>query len=539
MTITDQAVIHPKNRALMTASLMLATIIHWTDMTIAVVALPAMQGSLSATPEQSSWVITSYVVAAAIATPPAAWMASRFGRKEVFIGAVSVFTLASVACGFAQNLEQLVFFRIVQGAAGGLISPLTQATMLDAYPREKMGQAMATFGMGTMIGPILAPTIGGWLTEFYDWRWVFFINLPIGILTLIGVWRYVPTIKDVARARFDWFGFGLLCVAIAGFQLMLDRGISKAWFQSPEIVIEAGLAGLCFYMFVIHVRTARAPFLTLRIFRDFNYATTLIFSFLIGITMLATMTLSPNFLQVLLGIPVITTGLMMMPRSLAMMISMLIVGRMVNKYDPRILMLFGLLPMAYGFWGMAQFNLETGITEVVITGLWQGFGMGMIFTPMTVIAFATLNPQYRTEASGIMNLTRSIGSSIGISLMVTVLAQTTVRTHDHLREFVTPYREPFATMSPALQMGEAEPLVAMINGEVLRQASLVGYVHCFKILAILTLLTIPFLFLLRRPPPLPSMVPPPPKPAPAASTQSGAVSGVKAESPVEGEISPA
>lgn len=165
--------------------------------------------------------------------------------------------------------------------------------------------------------------------------------------------------------------------------------------------------------------------------------------------------------------------------------------------------------------------------------------MGMIFTPMTVIAFATLNPQYRTEASGIMNLTRSIGSSIGISLMVTVLAQTTVRTHDHLREFVTPYREPFATMSPALQMGEAEPLVAMINGEVLRQASLVGYVHCFKILAILTLLTIPFLFLLRRPPPLPSMVPPPPKPAPAASTQSGAVSGVKAESPVEGEISPA
>lgn len=544
MSLADQAIIHPRNRAMMTASLMLATIIHWTDMTIAVVALPNLQGSLGASPEQSSWVITSFVVAAAITTPPAAFLASRFGRKNVFLFAVTIFTLASVACGLSQNLPELVFFRILQGAAGGLISPLTQATMLDAYPREKMGQAMATFGMGTMIGPILAPTVGGYLTEVHDWRWVFFINLPIGILTLLGVWRYVPSIQDMQRPRFDWLGFVLLCIAIAAFQLMLDRGVSKAWFQSPEIIVECGIALLCFYMFMVHILTGKNPFVSLAIFRDFNYSTTMVFSFLIGVTMLATMTLSPNFLQVLLGIPVMTTGLMMMPRSVAMMISMLMVGRMVNKVDPRLLILVGLLPMAYGFWGMAQFNLETGVTEVVVTGLWQGFGMGMIFTPMTVIAFATLNPQYRAEASGFMNLTRSIGSSIGISLMISLLAKSTLNERNTLLEAVTPYHGPFSMASPALGVPEANAAAAMLDGEVMRQATMVGYVNCFAILTILTLVTIPFVLILRKPPPLPTPGGPapgaaPPPPAKAAAPQENGPGGTSAQTDVEGEAQPA
>jgi DHA2 family multidrug resistance protein len=516
MSMTDHAIIHPKNRPMMVATLMLATIIHWTDMTIAVVALPSMQGSLGASREQITWVITSYIIAAAITTPPAAWLASRFGRKNIFLFSIGLFTIASMACGFAQSLEQLVFFRIVQGAAGGLISPLTQATLLDAYPREKMGSAMATFSIGTMVGPILAPTIGGWLTEYYDWRWVFFINLPLGLLAFAGVFRYVPKITDMTRARFDAFGFALLCVIIISLQLMLDRGAQKAWFQSPEIIIETGLALLGLYMFLVHLRTAKNPFISLAIFKDFNYTMAMIFSFLMGLTMLATMTLSPNFLQVLLGIPPMTTGFLMIPRTVAMLISMQIVGRLVNIMDPRLIILIGLAPMAYGYYGMSQFNLDTGSYEIITTGLWQGFGMGLTFVPMTIIAFSTLNPMYRAEASGMMNLTRSIGSSIGISVMVTVLAQSSVINHTYLRDHVTPYDAPFGFLTPGLMLDEGGALAGVVNSELLRQATMIGYTNCFLLLAILTLLTMPFIFIMRRPPPLPSQMPPPAPASPAA-----------------------
>jgi MFS transporter, DHA2 family, multidrug resistance protein len=532
MSLTDHAVIHPQHRAMMMATLMLVTIIHWTDMTIAVVALPSMQGALGASREQISWVITSYVVAAAIATPPAAFLASRFGRKNIFLFSVTVFTLASMLCGFAQSLPQLVFFRIVQGAAGGLISPLSQATMLDAYPREKMGSAMATFSIGTMVGPILAPTIGGWLTEYYDWRWVFFINLPIGILALVGVWRYVPKIQDMARPKFDAFGFFLLCVVIIALQLMLDRGVSKAWFQSPEIIIEAALAALCLYMFIVQLVSAKDPFISLAIFKDFNYTTTMIFSFLMGLSMLATMTLSPNFLQVLLGIPPMTTGFLMIPRTVAMLISMQVVGRLVNIIDPRLIILAGLAPMAYGYWLMAGFNLDTGSAEIIISGLWQGFGMGLTFVPMTIIAFSTLAPQYRAEASGMMNLTRSIGSSIGISAMVTILARSSVTNQDHLREFVNPYVEPFKTLSPGVALQEASGAIVLINGEVMRQSTMIGYTNCFLILSVLTLLTMPFVFIMRKPPPLPT--------APSAPVTSAPPGQQKTSSPqaVESGIEP-
>lgn len=526
MSLTDHAVIHPKNRMMMMITLMMATVIHWTDMTIAVVALPSIQGYMGASREQVSWVITSYVVAAAITTPPAAFLASRFGRKNIFIFAIGLFTIASMACGFAQSLHQLVLFRIIQGAAGGLISPIAQATMLDAYPREKMGSAMATFSIGTMMGPILAPTIGGWLTEYYDWRWVFFINLPIGILTLVGVFRYIPKIKDMVRMRFDTFGFILLCIVIIALQLMLDRGVSKAWFQSPEIIIEAGLAGLCLYMFIVHIRTAKDPFISLAIFKDFNYSTTMIFGFLMGVTMLATMTLSPNFLQVLLGMPPMYTGFLMIPRTVAMLISMQIVGRIVNVVDPRLLIFAGLGPQAYGYWGMSQFNLDTGTHEIIVTGLWQGFGMGLTFVPMTIIAFSTLAPMFRTEASGMMNLTRSIGSSIGISLMVTLLARKSVINHTYLRDHVNPYVEPFKSMSPGLQLEEGGAVAALVNSEVMRQATMIGYTNCFYVLAFLTLLTMPFVFIMRKPPPLPSQLPPQTPPPQALKPQPHAPSGL-------------
>lgn len=512
MSMTDHAVIVPKNRAMMMATLMLVTIIHWTDMTIAVVALPSMQGSLGASREQISWVITSYVVAAAIATPPAAFLASRFGRKNMFLFSIVLFTLASIACGLSASLEQLVFFRIVQGLAGGFISPLAMATMLDAYPREKMGGAMATFSIGTMIGPILAPTIGGYLTEYYDWRWVFFINIPIGMLAVAGIIRYVPRINDMVRPKFDAFGFALLCIIIIALQLLLDRGVSKAWFQSPEIIIEAGLALLCGYMFMVHLKTAKNPFITLAIFKDRNYATAMIFSFLLGLSMLATMVLSPNFTQIILGIPPMTTGLIIMPRMFAMLLAMQIVGRLVNHVDPRLIILFGLGLTAVGYYQMSGFNLQTTPYLIITTGLWQGFGSGLTFVPMTIIAFATLNPMYRPEASGMMNLSRSIASSIGISAMVTILARVTVTNQSYIREHVNPFVDPFSFLSPIVALEEGGAVAAMVHGEVIRQATMIGYNNCFLVLTILTLVTMPFVFIMKKPPPLAPMTAPPPKP---------------------------
>lgn len=302
---------------------------------------------------------------------------------------------------------------------------------------------MATFSIGTMIGPILAPTVGGYLTEYYDWRWVFFINIPIGVLALIGIWRYVPKIDDMVRPKLDTFGFILLCIVIISLQLLLDRGVSKAWFQSPEIIIEAGLAAMCGYMFLVHMKTSKNPFITLAIFRDRNYATAMIFSFLLGLSMLATMVLSPNFTQLLLGIPPMTTGFIIMPRMFAMLISMQIVGRLVNYVDPRLIILFGLGLTAIGYYQMSGFNLQTTPYHIITTGLWQGFGSGLTFVPMTIIAFATLNPMYRPEASGMMNLTRSIASSIGISAMVTILSRVTITNQAYLREHVT------RTLSPS------------------------------------------------------------------------------------------
>lgn len=513
MSLTDQAVITPKNRAMLMATLMLVTILHWMDITIAVVALPSMQGSLGASREQVSWVITSYIVAAAIATPPSAFISSRIGRKPLFIFSIVLFTISSILCGLSVSLPQLVFFRILQGVAGGLLSPIAMATILDAYPREKMGQAMATFSLGVMVGPILAPTLGGWLTEYYDWRWVFFINLPIGIVALVGIWLYVPQIKDMARAAFDWFGFLLLCITIIALQLMLDRGATKAWFQSPEIIIEAALACLCLYMFVVQNLTSKHPFISLAIFRDFNYTTTMIFNFLLGISMLAIMTLLPNFFQILLGIPPMTAGFLVIPRMLAMLVSMQIVGRLVNIVDPRVIILVGLVPMTWGYWGMSHFNLETGFYEIIVTGMWQGFGYGLTMVPLTVIAFSTLNPMYRAEASGLMNLTRSIASSIGISVMFTVLVQSTVTNQNHLREYVNPYVEPFTTLAPGVVLEEAAPVVLMVHSEVMRQATMTGYTNCFMLLAFLTIVTMPFVFIMRRPPPIPSPGSPP-QPAP-------------------------
>ena len=487
-------------RGLITVSIMLATVMQAIDTTIANVALPHMQGAVSATQDQISWVLTSYIVAAAIMTPPTGFLAARFGRKRLFMTAVAGFTLTSMLCGAATSLTELVVFRLLQGAFGAGLVPLSQSVLLDTYPRERHGSAMAIWGMGVMVGPILGPSLGGYLTEIYSWRFVFYINLPFGILALLGLLVFVPeTGKDTGRP-FDWFGFAMLSLSIGALQLMLDRGETLDWFGSREIVLEAVLAGLCLYMFVVHMTTAQRPFLDPKLFRDRNLVTGLCFIFIVGIILLATLALLPPFLQNLMGYPVVTTGYVLAPRGIGTMIAMFLVGSLIRRFDVRLLILCGLLLTAYSLFDMAQFTTDVGQWTIVRTGFVQGLGLGFIFVPLSTVTFATLETRLRTEATAMFSLMRNIGSSIGISIVVTLLAQNTQVNHASLAAHVTPYSAPLQTPAATTywDLTEASGLSAL-NAEVTRQAATIAYLDDFSLMMYITLLAVPLLALLRVP----------------------------------------
>jgi DHA2 family multidrug resistance protein len=485
---------------LITCSIMLATIMQALDTTIANVALPHMQGSLSATQDQVAWVLTSYIVAAAIMTPPTGFLSAKLGRKRLFIWSVVGFTIASMLCGIAATLDQMVLFRLLQGVFGAALVPLSQSVLLDTYPREKHGAAMAMWGVGVMVGPILGPTLGGYLTEYYNWRWVFFINLPFGILALLGILAFVPETAHERDRPLDLFGFALLSLAIGALQMMLDRGELKDWFSSNEIVAEAIIAGLCFYMFLVHMLTHHHPFITPRLFKDRNLVTGLFFIFMVGIVLLATMALLPPFLQNLKGYPVITVGFVLAPRGIGTMIAMLFVGRLVGKVDTRLLILFGLLLTSYSLWQMAGFNLDTDQYTIVESGIIQGFGLGFIFVPLSTITFSTLDPRLRTEAAGLFSLLRNIGSSIGISVVTAMLSEYTQINHAALAEHVTPYNPMMQwPQLPSAWSLDTQSGIAALNGEVTRQASTIAYLNDFQFMMWVTLAAIPLLVLLRRP----------------------------------------
>ncbi|HKJ23044.1 MAG TPA: DHA2 family efflux MFS transporter permease subunit [Gammaproteobacteria bacterium] len=490
-----------EHRGLITVSIMLATIMQAVDTTIANVALPHIQGAMSATVDQIAWVLTSYIVASAIMTPPTGWLAARFGRKRLFIVTVAGFTLASMLCGAATSLSELVLFRVLQGAFGAGLVPLSQAVLLDSYPRERHGSAMAIWGLGVMVGPIIGPTLGGYLTDLYNWRWVFYINLPVGVLTLAGLYAFVPeTVRSRGR-RFDFFGFALLSLSIGALQLMLDRGQTQDWFSSAEIITEAVLAGLCLYLFLVHMMTHKQPFIEPGLFKDRNLAAGLVFIFIFGIVLLATMALLPPFLQDLMGYPVMTTGLVLAPRGIGTMIAMVIVGRLIERMDARLLVGGGLLLMALALHEMSGFTTQVSTADIVRTGIIQGLGLGLVFVPLSTITFATLAPHFRTEATAMFSLIRNLGSSIGISIVVGLLGEYTQINHAMMAAPVTPLNPllhaPF--LPPAWDLGTTRGLAAF-NGEINRQAATIGYLNDFKFMMYVTLLALPLLPLMRRPP---------------------------------------
>lgn len=488
------------HRAAVTVCVMLATIMQALDTTIANVALPYMQGSLSATLDQINWVLTSYIVAAAIMTPPTGWLAGRFGRKRLFLIAVAGFTVTSVLCGMAVSIGQMVLFRLLQGAFGASLVPLSQSVLLDSYPREKHGSAMAMWGVGVMLGPILGPTLGGYLTEIYDWRWVFYINLPVGILTFLGLSAFLSeTPRDGARG-FDWFGFGALSLAIGALQMMLDRGERLDWFASTEIVIEAVLAGLGLYLFLVHMATAKRPFIEPRMFRDRNFTTGLVFIFVVGIVLLATLALLTPFLQDLMGLPVLTAGLVLAPRGIGTMVGMLVVGRLINRVDGRLLILCGLALTALALWEMAGFTPEIPQGTIIRTGLVQGLGLGLIFVPLTTMTFATLEPAHRTQGTALFSLMRNIGSSIGISVVIFLLSRNTQVMHASLVEHITPFNDLLRGPGPEAFWNLAEPTGrAALNAEITRQAMAVSYIDDFRLMMTVVLMAMPLVLLFRRP----------------------------------------
>lgn len=490
---------------MISASVMLATIIHALDSTIANVALPHIQGSLSATLDQVSWVLTSYVVASAVAMPLVGFLALRFGRKRLLLGCVTGFTLMSMLCGAAQSLPQLIAFRVLQGAFGAGLVPISQMLLLDVYPRERHPQAMAMWGVGVMIGPILGPLIGGYLTENYSWRWVFYINLPVGGLALLGIIRYVAE-KIVDKNRpFDFFGFFLLSMAIGVFQIMLDRGESQDWFNSYEIIIEAGLAALCLYLLIVHTLTAEKSFVAPALFKDRNFTIGLGISFFAGMVMLSTVALVPPMMHDLLGYPVIDTGLVMMPRGIGMMITMILVGRLSGKVDVRVMLLVGFALIGMSLWQMTAFSLSVGAWELAHTGFTQGLGLGFIFVTSSAATFSTLPTQFRAEGTAIYSVMRNIGGSIGVSVVVAAFTSGRQGHHAFLAEKISPYR-------PSLNIGvlpapwdwSTTRGLALLEKEVARQAAMSAYLDVYVLVLIATITIAPLVCLIRVVPPAPA-----------------------------------
>ena len=484
------------HRVLITLSVMLASIMQALDNTIANVALPRIQGSLSATQDQMAWVLTSYIIAAAIMTPLSGWLAGQIGRKRVFLFSVVGFTIASALCGLAQSLPEIVLARLFQGLCGAALIPMSQAVLLDINPPERHAKAMALWVMGVTIGPILGPALGGWLTESYNWRWVFYINVPFGILSFLGILTFMPE-TELRKSRFDFFGFTALSFAIGSFQLMLDRGQLKDWFSSTEIWIEAIVAGLGFYLFVVHTLTTSKPaFVSPALFKDRNFLTGNVFIFVVGVVLFATLALLPPLLQDLLNYPVVLTGWVTAPRGIGTLAAMFIVGRLMGIVDTRLIIAAGFGLTAFSLWQMTAFYLQMDTPLIVWSGLVQGLGTGFVYVPLAAITFATLSPQFRNEGTALFSLVRNVGSSVGISVVETLLTRNTQMMHSRLAEQITPYNDVLRSQSPtALSTTHG---LAMLNHSVNEQAAMIAYNNDFKLMMVLTLCAIPLVLLLRR-----------------------------------------
>ena len=502
---------HPR---VIMACVMMATMMQMVDTTIANVALPHMQASFSAALDQISWVLTSYILATAIATPLIGWLSSRFGRKHVFLAGIAGFTIASMMCGWAQNLEQMVVFRLLQGALGAMLGPLSQSIMFDLSPPGQQIQSMAVWSIGTILGPLVAPALGGWLTDEYSWRWCFFVNAPVGVLAFAGLVTFLPEDRRQHGIGFDFFGFGMLSVAVGSLQLLLDRGQQLDWLNSNEILIEAGLAFSGLWMFAVHSATAEKPFFSARLVGDRVFVSSVSIAFVTFALMFSSTALMPQLLQNLLGYPVFTAGMLSMPRGLGSILGSMMVPRLSRYVDRRIIMLTGMGLVSLSMWQMLGFSLNMDRRLIISTGFIQGIGVMMTFIPLNVHLFASLPVSLRTEAMGLFSLVRSLAGSIGISIGTTMLARNIQVAHSDIATHATIFNRALNHPGAGGLWNLHNRLgLAALNAQINRQAAMIAYIDDFKLFLIAMIASAPLLLLLRsshRPelPPDPELVTP-------------------------------
>jgi len=482
-------------RNLLTVCAMTATIMQALDTTVANVALPYMQGSLSASLDQINWVLTSYIVASAIMTAPIGWMSDRFGRKRLFVICCAGFTFASLLCASSQDIGSMVFARLLQGAFGAALVPLSQSVMLDAYPPEQRGQAMAIWGMGVMLGPILGPALGGFLTDRYSWHWVFLINLPVGVITVLGLMLFMDETKKQEHLRFDWLGFIALAIGIGSLQLLLDRGEQVGWYDSPEIVVETIISVTGFYYFFAHSLTTEEPFVRFELFKDRNFAAACLFMVLIGVSLFGTMALITPYTQNLLGYPILTAGFVLGSRGVGTLVAMMAVGKLLGFIEARTLVFCGLTITAVTLYYMVGFTTDTSMQTIVVVGIVQGAGLGLVFVPLSTVAFATLPGHLRNSGTAMLTLVRNIGSSIGISMVIANLTSTTTLMHARLAEFINPFNNALQQASSILSTATDQGR-ALLDAMLTRQATVIAYDNTFKLLMVLTLFALPLVLLI-------------------------------------------
>ena len=479
-------------RNMVTICAMTATIMQALDTTIANVALPYMQGTLSASQDQINWVLTSYIVAAAIMTAPVGWIANRFGRKRIFILCSGGFTIASVLCGLAQDINQMVLFRLLQGVFGAALVPLSQAVMLDSYALHERAKAMSIWGMGVMMGPIMGPSLGAWLTETYSWHWVFFVNLPFGIFTVLGLLIFMDETRKNRELRFDWFGFAALAVGIGSLQIALDRGEQLGWMESNEIIAEFIISAVGFYYFFAHSFTTAKPFIQFAIFKDKNFIGGCVFMAVMGLVLFSTMALSSPYLQNVIGYPIITAGLLLASRGCGTFVAMMLVGRMMRFIEARTLIISGLSITCLSLFYMTGWTDQTGVSEIVTISIVQGFGFGLVFVPLSTVAFLTLPNHLRTDGTSMLTLMRNVASSIGISLVIAQLTEGSRRTYAILSEHINPFNH-------AMQMPGVRGIIdmttdkgrAMMDVMVGLQAQIFAFSHDYQMVMMFTLCAIP------------------------------------------------
>src|ERR1700683_2500432 len=480
------------NRAAITVCVILATLMQPLYPPIATVALPYMQGSLSASQDQINWVLTSYIVAAAIMTAPVGWIANRFGRKRIFIICSAGFTVASVLCGLAQDINQMVLSRLLQGMFGAALVPLSQAVMLDTYALHERAKAMSIWGMGVMMGPIMGPSLGAWLTETYSWHWVFFVNLPFGIFTVLGLMIFMDETKKSFALRFDWFVFLARSFATGSLQIALARGDQLAWLESNEIIAEFIVSVIGFYYFFAHSFTTTKPFIQFAIFKDKNFIGGCVFMSVMGLVLYSTMAMSSPYLQNVIGYPIITAGLLLASRGCGTFVAMMLVGRMMRYIEARTLIICGLGLTAFSLFYMTGWNDQTREQEIVTVTIVQGFGFGLVFVPLSTVAFLTLANHLRTDGTSMLTLMRNVASSIGISVVIAQLTEGGRRAYAVLNEHVTPFNH-------AMQMPDVTGMInmntdtgrAMADVMIGLQAQIIAFSRDYQLVMVFILASIP------------------------------------------------